>query len=128
MPLRAYLATALGLVLTGIGFVGFWTPGLPGTIFLIWALACFKVGSPTLEKWLLNHRLFGPTLRDWEENRWMPARIKALVVSIIAICTAGSFMRITHTWAKVLLVVLAVYGIWFILNLRTKPVSRPLAE
>ncbi|MBL8047315.1 MAG: YbaN family protein [Chthonomonas sp.] len=126
MTLRSAAATGLGLILTGIGIAGYVIPGLPGTIFLIWALACFKVGNPRLEKWLLNHRLVGPTLRDWDENRWMPARIKVLVVSIITLSTAGSLFRIHFLWARVLLVALAVYGVWFILNLRTKPVGGKL--
>lgn len=121
MQLRQVIATGVGLILTGIGIAGFFIPGLPGTIFLIWALACFKVSSPRLESWLYNHRLFGKTLRDWDQNRWMTARMKGMIVTIIALSTAGSIWRIHVLWAQILLAVLAVYGIWFILNLRTKP-------
>lgn len=129
-----YFFAGLGLLLTAVGFIGYVTPGLPGTVFLVLALGCFKKGSPRFEHWLLNHRLFGRVLSDWDDNRWMPKRAKILSVSMIWLFTIASVWRIQDThigelsigqlWIKASLVLLAVIGTWYILRLQTKPETK----
>ncbi|CAN5205846.1 YbaN family protein [soil metagenome] len=55
----------LGLICVGLGIIGAVLPLMPTTIFLILAAGCFARSSPRLEKWLLDHPRFGPTLRNW---------------------------------------------------------------
>ncbi|MCE9559235.1 MAG: YbaN family protein [Armatimonadetes bacterium] len=129
-----FFFAGLGLLLTAVGFIGYVTPGLPGTVFLVLALGCFKKGSPRFEHWLLNHRLFGRVLSDWDDNRWMPKRAKILSVSMIWLFTIASVWRIQDThigelsigqlWIKASLVLLAVIGTWYILRLQTKPETK----
>ena len=124
----------LGLLLTAIGFIGYITPGLPGTVFLIMALGCFKKGSPRFEQWLLNHKLFGKILSDWDENRWMPLRAKVLSVSMIWLFTLSAVWRmqairlggitIEHLWVQTGLILLAATGTWYIFRLQTKPETK----
>lgn len=70
------LFLALGLFLTGLGFVGIFLPVVPTVPFLILAAACFTRSSPRLERWLLDHRHFGPLLRDWRDKGAIPRRAK----------------------------------------------------
>jgi uncharacterized membrane protein YbaN (DUF454 family) len=56
----------------GLGIVGAFLPLMPTTIFLILAVGCFARSSPRLEAWLLNHPRFGPSLRQWREQRAVP--------------------------------------------------------
>jgi uncharacterized membrane protein YbaN (DUF454 family) len=70
------LFLALGLVCVALGFAGVVLPVLPTTPFMILAAACFARSSTRLERWLLRHRRFGPTLRDWRERGAIPARAK----------------------------------------------------
>ena len=56
-----WLAAGVLAVITGI--VGIVLPVLPTTPFVIVAAFCFARGSPRWERWLLNHRHFGPMLR-----------------------------------------------------------------
>lgn len=67
---------AAGCVLVGVGFVGAFLPLLPTTPFLILAAACFARSSPRLERRLLNHRQFGPTLRSWRAQGAIPVKAK----------------------------------------------------
>ena len=71
---------ALGWICVGLGFIGIFVPGLPTTIFLIIALWAFTKSSKRLRDWLLNHKRFGPILRNWQEHRVVPLRAKILMV------------------------------------------------
>ena len=71
---------ALGWICVSLGFIGIFVPGLPTTIFLIIALWAFTKSSKRLRNWLLNHKRFGPILRNWQEHRVVPLRAKILMV------------------------------------------------
>lgn len=83
--MKRWVFLLLGLVLTGLGIVGAFVPLMPTTIFLILAAGCFTHSSPRLEKWLLEHAQFGPTLRAWRENGAIPPRAKALACAGMAL-------------------------------------------
>ncbi len=53
---------------------------LPTTPFLILAATCFARSSPRFERRLLEHRTFGPLLRDWRARGAIPARAKVAAV------------------------------------------------
>lgn len=70
------LFMALGIFFTGLGFVGAFLPVIPTVPFLIVAAACFTRSSTRLDNWLMNHRQFGPLLRDWRTRGAIPLRAK----------------------------------------------------
>ena len=77
---RRWLWLLLAYVALGLGIVGVFLPGLPTTPFVLLAAACYAKASPRLHTWLLNHRLTGPMLRDWESDRSLTRRSKAIAV------------------------------------------------
>jgi uncharacterized protein len=81
---------AIGWLAVAIGTVGFALPILPSTVFFLIALWAFSRGSPRFENWLLNHRLFGPTLQAWRHHRVIPAKAKLLAVA----CMSASLLFI----------------------------------
>lgn len=70
------LYLAAGLFFVALGFVGAFLPVLPTTPFLILAAACFARSSQRLENWLLEHKQFGPLLRDWRARGAIPRKAK----------------------------------------------------
>jgi len=66
----------LGLFFVALGIVGAFLPVLPTTPFMILAAACFARSSVRLENWLLAHKRFGPTLREWRARGAVPRRAK----------------------------------------------------
>jgi len=43
----------------------------------------FTKGSPRLRSYLLEHRIFGPNIRAWEETGAIPRRIKVVSISMM---------------------------------------------
>lgn len=112
---------SIGVFLTIVGFIGVVTPVLPGTVFLILALACFSRSSPKLESWLLNHKLVGPSLRQWQDTGAIRRRTKFLIAVMILLMTAGSAIRFENRVFGVIFALLGLSGILYVL-------SRPTLE
>ncbi len=76
--------TWLGCLFLLLGAIGVVLPLLPTTPFVLLAAGCFARSSPRLHAWLLDSALFGPVLRNWEDNRCIPrnARRVALVMML----------------------------------------------
>lgn len=67
---------AAGLFMTLLAVIGAILPVMPTVVFLIAAAACFSRCSPKLEAMILEHKQFGPIVRDWRERRAIPKRGK----------------------------------------------------
>lgn len=78
-----------GFLFLGLAVIGAILPLMPTTIFVILAAGCFTRSSPRLEQWLLDHSLFGPTLRRWRENHAIPPVAKGMAVGGMTIGLAG---------------------------------------
>jgi uncharacterized membrane protein YbaN (DUF454 family) len=91
------LGGVLSLVL---GFIGVFLPLLPTTPFVLLAAFCFSRGSTRCEYWLLNHKLFGPMVRDWRASRAVPLRAKQLatVMMVLGSVTAGYKLPLQWAW------------------------------
>jgi len=81
---------SVGILLVSLGYIGFFVPGMPSTIFFILALAAFRRSSPRFENWLLNRPIIGPILRDWDESRAIRPRVKRMIVVVLWVSIALS--------------------------------------
>jgi hypothetical protein len=87
--IRVLWLSAGGLALV-TGVVGIFLPVLPTTPFVLVAAWCFSRGCSRCERWLLEHRRFGPMVRQWRANRAVPLRAKQ---------TASVMMVFGSAWA-----------------------------
>jgi uncharacterized membrane protein YbaN (DUF454 family) len=62
----------LGFICLGIAYIGVVTPGIPWSTPTVGAAYCFAKGSDRWHNWIMNHKLFGPFLRNWAEKRVFP--------------------------------------------------------
>ena len=81
--IRVVLA-ALGLVFVSVGIAGVVLPVLPATPFFLLAAACFARASVRFYNWLLNHRVVGPTVREWQMHRSIPYRTKLWAIALMS--------------------------------------------
>lgn len=111
--MRVVLAV-LGFAFVGIGIAGLLLPVLPATPFFLLAAACFARTSVRFYNWLLNHRVVGPTVREWQLHRSIPYRTKLLAIALMA-CTLAisAVFFIEPPLLRALLAVLGVLlAIW----------------
>jgi uncharacterized membrane protein YbaN (DUF454 family) len=78
----------LGFICLGIAYIGVVTPGIPWSTPTVGAAYCFAKSSERWHNWIMNHKLFGPFLRGWAEQRVFPtyarwAMIGTMDVSLI---------------------------------------------
>ncbi len=115
---------AIGFVFLAIGFLGFIIPGLPGFLFLLFALWFFSRSSQRMHRWMLTNRFFGQNLRDYKGGLGIPRRIKIVAVTCIVLAVSYSVgFAISNVWLRVFLVALGLYGIYFILDKPTREVE-----
>ena len=76
---------SVGMLLAGIGIAAAFLPLLPSTVFFIGAVYFFARSSPRLEKWVLEHPLFGPPVVAWQEHRAIPRKAKYLAFTGMAV-------------------------------------------
>lgn len=111
--MRAVLVV-LGLVFVGIGIAGLLLPILPGTPFFLLAAACFARASVRFYNWLLNNRLAGPTVLEWQVHRSIPYRTKLWAIALMSGTLAISTIffvddRLVQAGLAVLGVLLAIW-------------------
>ncbi len=96
------LLRIIGFLCVLLAIAGVLLPLMPATPFALLAAACFANSSEKWHRWLLRNQVFGPMIRDWEERRCVPRRVK--IVAIITMLLMGGF--------SVLFVVEAPLGKW----------------
>ncbi|RZI69609.1 MAG: DUF454 domain-containing protein [Variovorax sp.] len=82
----ALLALAATCLLLGV--IGVVVPGLPTTPFILLAAWAAARSSPRLHAWLLQHRLFGPMVRDWQNGGTVSRRAKWSATIAMGVCAA----------------------------------------
>jgi uncharacterized membrane protein YbaN (DUF454 family) len=112
--MKKMLWKLLGFLSLGMAYVGVVTPGIPYSIFVVFAAYCFAKGSPKMHAWLYNHKLFGPFLTNWGTKRVFPLKMKWFMLAMmtssliimwftgvkpIGILSTAVFMACVATWA-----------------------------
>jgi uncharacterized membrane protein YbaN (DUF454 family) len=112
--MKQFLWKILGFISLGMAYLGVITPGLPYSIFVVFAAYCFAKGSPKMHAWLYNHKLFGPFLTNWGEKRVFPYKMKFFMLAMmttslvimfvtgvkpIGVISTAVFMALVAIWA-----------------------------
>lgn len=106
----------LGMLCLGIAYLGTIIPGLPWTTPAFLAMLCFAKSSDRWHNWLLNHKLFGPFLKRWQEKKVYPTKIK-WIMFISMVISLGILIVTTGNW-KLCLGVGLFMAFWMIWAIR----------
>ena len=112
--IKKYLWMGLGFLSLGMAYVGVVVPGIPFSIFLVFAAYCFAKSSKKWHDWLYNHKYFGPFLTNWTQKKVFPAWAKYMMIAVMssslaflwfstgnikAVAWSGGFMALVAIWA-----------------------------
>lgn len=100
---------ALGTLFMALGIAGVFLPVLPTTPFMLLAATCYARASTRFYNWLLNNRLFGPTILEWRRYRSIPYRVKWTAIVLMG-TTLGISIVYFVPWIE-LQVALALFGL-----------------
>ena len=118
-----------GFLCVALGALGLVLPVMPTTPFLLLAAACFARSSPRFYDWLLNLRLFGTLIRNWQQTRSIPIRAKLLaIVTIVVLGGSSVIFFIEKTFFRILVTVILLLHIAFIASIRSSEVVQPTRE
>lgn len=113
----AYLAA--GFAFIGLAVLGALLPVLPSTPFVLLAAACFARSSERFYAWVMNHRSFGPLVREWRHHRSIPYRAKLYAIALMSLSlTVSIVFFVEPPWLRV---ALAVFGVALALWLYNVP-------
>ncbi len=72
-----------GCICVCFGLIGIVIPGLPTTVFMLIAAACFYRSSQRFYDWVISNRLFGIHVKNYREGKGMPKRAKVMAFLFI---------------------------------------------
>lgn len=96
-PVR-WLLLAFAVLSLALGIIGILVPGLPTTVFILMAAWAAARSSPRLYRWLWNHRLFGPPLRNWAQGRTVNRKAKWSATAAMAASAGILLATATQGW------------------------------
>ena len=65
-----------GLIFLGIAYIGVIVPGIPWSTPSLIAIYCFARSSKKFHDYMINHKLFGPFIANWNDGRVFPTKGK----------------------------------------------------
>ncbi|PTQ87776.1 YbaN family protein [Nitrosomonas ureae] len=114
-PIVRILYLSAGFLALLLGALGAVLPVLPTTPFVLLAAACFARGSERFHRKLLENRIAGPIIREWNIYHSIPHRVKRWVYFLMSLSFGSSILIVPELWQKIMLIgigsVLAFY-IW----------------
>ena len=96
-----------------LGIVGIALPVVPTVPFVILAAFAGGKGWPALERWLLEHRTYGPHIRTWRERGAVPRIAKIVATSMMLTSAIGlQFVALPFAVRLGVPIVMALVAIW----------------
>lgn len=117
LPIQQFILKVIGCLFVSLAVLGVVLPLLPTTPFLLVAACCFAKSSPYLYNKLLNSKLFGQLIRDWQESRSISIRAKTVSLFSMVLAGAWSCYMLDSIWLKVLVVTLMLGPAIFVYKL-----------
>lgn len=110
----------IGTIFVGLGLAGVFLPLVPGMPFFLVAAWCYARSSPRFYSWLLNNRICGAYIRDYQQYRGMRMHTKVKAISILWIgITCAGMVASDGFWLRLIMVVVAISVTCIILSVKT---------
>lgn len=114
---KRIIFSILGWISVVLGIIGALLPIVPTTPFLILAAYFFSESSPRVHKWLTSLPYCGDAIIDWEQNKVIRPKAKAMSCVITTIIFGSTIIFAgLNIWLNVMLVCIWLAVMTFILT------------
>lgn len=113
---------SFGIAFVALAVIGIFLPLVPTTPFLLLSAYCFSRSSEKYYNWLLEHRIFGEIITDW--NKHGVVSVKSKVLAITMIVALFSYSLIYVDVSPTIKVIISFIGLSIITFLVTRPSRR----
>ncbi len=110
--MNRHLWTGAGWASLGLGGIGIIVPLLPTVPFVILAAFCFARGNPELERWLVEHRTYGPHISAWRARGAISRKGKIAATVAFAVSAGIGVWRLPMPWALLPVAAALIGGTW----------------
>lgn len=124
MPAKKYFYLLLGWFSLITGIIGIYLPLLPTTPLVLLAAWCFSKSSKRFHHWLLNHKFFGPIVRDWQSEDGIPRRSRNRAIIFMWLGMTISMLIVYRFWATVGLISIGICVSIYLLRLPLRDDSK----
>jgi uncharacterized membrane protein YbaN (DUF454 family) len=107
----------LGFLSLGMGILGAFLPLLPTTCFILLPSWCFAKSSPKWHAWLLNNRLFGNSIQQWEKHHYIPHTACCIAIGSMLVSGIVSFALLDNMVLRIALLIAIGAGIFVVYRL-----------
>lgn len=122
--MKRFIYFSVGLFCLVLGLIGVVLPLLPTTPFVILAAFCFSKSSPRFHKKLLENRIFGPMIADWERYGVIPFKVKCISSSMMVLMISYPvFFKQLPLWADISMLVTALIALFYIWSRPSQPAA-----
>ncbi|MGO3889886.1 MAG: YbaN family protein [Paenalcaligenes sp.] len=81
-----------------LAIIGVILPGMPTTVFVLISAWAAARSSPRFHQWLMNHRIFGPSLHNWQNGRLVTKQAKWTALVSMSVCAVLLLWLAPHWW------------------------------
>ncbi|EPZ51718.1 PF04304 family protein [Bacteriovorax sp. BAL6_X] len=117
-----YLSFGIAFVI--LAFIGIFLPLIPTTPFLLLSAYFFSQSNEKYYQWLLDHKVFGQIITDW--NKYGVVSVKSKIMAISMIVALFSYTLIYVEVNPTIKVIVSLIGVGVIVFLLTRPSKRKL--
>lgn len=116
--LKRWLFAVLGTVALGLAVLGVFVPGLPCTPFALLAAALFAKSSDRLYQWLLNSKVLGGRIKNYQKRKGLTKGEKIKIILLMwTMVLISSFLIVKVLTVKIIILVAGFIGmlvVWFV--------------
>ena len=128
-PVLRVMVFILGIICLGVGIAGIVLPLIPGFPLLLVAGYLFSKSSVRYYNWLMNHKRFGPVIRNYNAGQGLPLRVKFTAVGTLWIAvTISTVFFMDSIYPQVAFVVIALGVTYHLISLPTSSTSRSMQD
>ena len=121
-----YLILGWFSLITGI--IGIFLPLLPTTPLVLLAAWCFPRSSVRFHTWLMEHKFFGPIVRDWQSSDGIPRKARNRAIIFMWAGMAISIFIVSRLWATIGLISIGLCVSIYLLRMPIRSESPLITE